>query len=274
MGKPLFTPEQAEYFKSIVEGRSEETLAKMMNRKYGLNLTKKKIRSYKHNHKIRSGRKHTNDDEYIAPTALFGKDVAEFISKHYKGLSNQELTDLINTRFNTNFTRSQVKSYKNRKHLNSGLDGRFTKGMTSINKGKKMSQEQYEKCRATMFKKGGLPINTDPVGTEKVLGDGCVWVKINDERGVKKGVNWKQKHRLMWEEAYGPIPDGHYVIFLDNDPTHLTLDNLALISGREHVIMNKRGLRSSDKDLTLSGVGLVRLENTVKDKLKEVSKRK
>ena len=50
------------------------------------------------------------------------------------------------------------KSFK--RLQDSGLTHQFKKGIILHNKGKKMSAEQYEKSKATMFKSGQLPANT------------------------------------------------------------------------------------------------------------------
>ena len=83
---------------------------------------------------------------------------------------------------------------------------RFKPGIIPPNKGKKVRPETYEKMRGTMFKKGSLPHNTQPMGTEQLRSDGYIWRKI----GHKK---WKQVHRILWEENYGPVPAGHIVSF-------------------------------------------------------------
>ena len=102
--------------------------------------------------------------------------------------------------------------------------GRFKKGHVPSNKGKKMPAEIYAKCSATMFKKGDMPHTYRPVGSERVNVDGYVEVKVADPN------KWKLKHRVIWEEAHGPIPKGHNVQFRDGNGQNLSLDNLYLIS--------------------------------------------
>lgn len=51
----LLTDEQAEYLASIIPGRLSDECARMMNEKYGLNLNRGQIRSWKKNHKVQSG---------------------------------------------------------------------------------------------------------------------------------------------------------------------------------------------------------------------------
>ncbi len=68
-----------------------------------------------------------------------------------------------------------------------------------------------------------------PLGTEKVQNDGYIRVKVA-EPSV-----WVFKHRLLWEEANGPIPEGHMVTFIDGDKSNFHLENLRLStrSGRK-----------------------------------------
>ena len=60
---------------------------------------------------------------------------------------------------------------------------------------------------------------------------GYEYIKISDAGGNKryKGT-WKLKHHLIWEAAYGPIPIGYNVIFLDSNKSNFELDNLAVIT--------------------------------------------
>lgn len=111
----------------------------------------------------------------------------------------------------------------------------------------------------TMFHTGNVPANTDPIGTEKVLADGYVWVKIADHPKAKKTDNWKQKQRLIWEQLHGPLPDNVKVIFLDGNNRNFDPDNLAPVTNREHLEMNRNGFRTSDPELTKAGINVARL---------------
>jgi hypothetical protein len=120
----------------------------------------------------------------------------------------------------------------------------FKKGMTPWNKGKKGTGG----WEPTQFKKGKMPWNYKPVGTERINTDGYVEIKIADPK------TWKGKHIIIWEEANGPVPKGHVLIFADGNQQNVTVENLLLVSRRELAVMNKRGLISGDSELTKTGV--------------------
>lgn len=46
------------------------------------------------------------------------------------------------------------------------------------------------------------------------------------------------------------------IIFADGDKLNMSLDNLLLVSWRDLVVMNKRGLITKDADVTKTGVTL------------------
>ena len=181
----------------------------------------------------------------------------QFIQENYKGTSTKELVRYFNQRFSTDITESMMKSYKSNHKLNSGLTGRFSKGHVPANKGKK--GHCAKGCEKTWFSKGHIPATIDPIGTEKLLGDGYVWVKVDDKPNVPKRKNWIQKHVLIWEQANGSVPKGHCLIFLDGDRSHIELDNLMLISRGTLAILNRQGLIRKDANLTRTGVQIAKL---------------
>ena len=137
---------------------------------------------------------------------------------------------------------------------------RFTKGHTPDNKGKKVSPETYAKCQPTMFKKGHRPATTAPIGADTVTGKGgYVFVKIDDDPTVPSRKNWKQKHHLIYEKHYGPIPEGHIVIFLDGNNRNFDPENLRAISKATNARMNQNHLRFKERELTDTGANVAEM---------------
>lgn len=188
------------------------------------------------------------------PGMKYTEEMRQFILDNYKGVSSKDLAEKFNDRFGTQISKSQMAYYRKNHHLISGLCGQFEKGHTPVNKGKKMSPEQYEKSKATMFKKGQMPMQYKPVGSETerwfdhAHTKKCIWVKIADPDV------WREKHDLVWEAHNGPIPKGHALIFLDGNTLNPSIDNLALVDRYTNLLMNKNGLRYNEKEATKTGL--------------------
>lgn len=187
----------------------------------------------------------------------------QFILDNYKGRYNQELADLFNQKFNTNITSRMIKSYKANNKLNSGLTGKFRKGQTPHNKGKKMPKEVYEKVKHTMFAKGNVPPNHRPVGSERISKDGYIEVKVAEPN------KWRLKQRVVYEEAKGEIPEGCPTIFLDGNKRNFDIDNLRCITRSELLYLNCNGLNNSN-EITETGILMARLDRAKNKKKQEL----
>lgn len=190
-------------------------------------------------------------------------EMKQFILDNYKGRYNQELADLFNQKFNTNITSRMIKSYKANNKLNSGLTGKFRKGQTPHNKGKKMPKEVYEKVKHTMFAKGNVPPNHRPVGSERISKDGYIEVKVAEPN------KWRLKQRVVYEEAKGKIPEGCTIILLDGNKRNFDIDNLRCITRSELLYLNCNGLNNSN-EITETGILMARLDRTKNKKKQEL----
>ena len=190
-------------------------------------------------------------------------EMKQFILDNYKGRYNQELADLFNQKFNTNITSRTIKSYKANNKLNSGLTGKFRKGQTPHNKGKKMPKEVYEKVKHTMFAKGNVPPNHRPVGSERISKDGYIEVKVAEPN------KRRLKQRVVYEEAKGEIPEGCPIIFLDGNKRNFDIDNLRCITRSELLYLNCNGLNNSN-EITETGILMARLDSAKNKKKQEL----
>ena len=77
--------------------------------------------------------------------------------------------------------------------------------------------------------------------------DGYIEVKVEEPS------TFKLKHRIVYEQLKGPIPDGYNVVFADGDKSNLESDNLILVTKSEMLVMNRKGLFKKNKDLTKTG---------------------
>ena len=129
------------------------------------------------------------------------------------------------------------KSDKSGRHnlIEGGKKFRYTKGHTPANKGKKMSQELYDKCKHTMWKAGHRPHNWKPDGTvverEDKTGRIYLYYKVKDS-------HWILYHQKLWTDINGPVPSNHMIRFKDGNTRNCDLSNLELISMAENANRN------------------------------------
>jgi hypothetical protein len=123
--------------------------------------------------------------------------------------------------------------------------GRIQKGNIPVNKGKKMPEEMYEKCKATMFKKGNVPGNATEM-------DGVISIR-KDQTGIAYQYirlalgKWEPLHRIKWVKEHGAIPRGTCIVFKDGDSMNCDLDNLELITRKELRLRNSGSTILSDR---------------------------
>ena len=181
----------------------------------------------------------------------YTQEERDFMKEYVPGHSHKEILEAFNERFSPAMSARQLKNFLAN---NTGKTGRFEKGHVPSNKGKTVSKEMYDVMAPTMFKPGQKPPNTLPIGTEKMLADGYIWVKIDDKPKVPKRVNWVQKHVLLWEQHNGPVPEGCVIKFLDDDRTNITIENLQLITKAQNARLNQSGLHGPDPEMTKLGI--------------------
>ncbi len=108
-----------------------------------------------------------------------------------------------------------------------GKPTQFQKGHVPANKGLRRPGYAPGRMSETQFKAGQRGNRYIPIGSERVAG-GYLQRKMTDTGYPPR--DWQPVHRLLWEAAYGAIPDGYVVAFVDDDKTHVVLDNLCLMS--------------------------------------------
>lgn len=239
-----------EFMKEYIPGHTAAEISEEAKKRLGIEISPAGVKSYKQNHKIRSGTPTGLPKGHYSDT--FPEAVVKYILKHYKGTGPQAMADLLNKKFKTCYTKQQIKGFYGNHGLNSGLTGRYEKGHVSHNKGKK--GEYAPGSEKGWFKKEHEPHNRHPVGTIHKRADGYLWEKFGP------GINsWKPHHQLVWERANGPTPEGYVLIFKDNDRENCDLENLALVSMAESLELTRKGLRTENKELTESGILVARL---------------
>ena len=205
------------WLRENVPGRTTKQVTELINqqgfdKKYGMVFSDAVIKNAKNRYGIKSG---TNGGFPKGYSPKYPEGMESYIRSIATGRKTKEIAELVSAHFGIEFSEKQCKAYKKNHDIISGVDCRFEKGHVPANKGKPMSQEQYEKCRATMFKKGDVPANHMEVGEYTHTTDGYLIRKVKET-----GPQWERfefVHRAVWEEHNGPVPEGKMVSFLDGN---------------------------------------------------------
>ena len=157
-------------------------------------------------------------------------EMLEWVQANQADITRARLTELFHAKFDMDLGRGTLAALCERKGWKSNIDARYPKGIVPWNKGKK----GYMGANATSFKKGQMPKNHRPVGSERITKDGYIQVKIAEPR------TWRLKHIVEWEKVNGSLPKGHCIRILDGDKTNCHIDNLICISRGANATSNQR----------------------------------
>lgn len=253
MSRRSYTKEEHQFILDNYKNHSVKSLHKAFNEKFSNQRAYGAIKCYLQNRKIYAGKKDYN--------VKYSDEIIEFVRNNVKKYSDREIADMVEEKFKISTNAQGISNIKAKNGIRSGVRrGTFPKGHVPANKGKTwdeyMSPEGQKNALKTTFKKGQKPQNYKPIGSERICSkDGYIIVKVQDEGNGNE--RWRPKHRVIWEEEYGPIPDGHVVTFLDGNKLNFEPDNLALISQGQNAILNKSELRvEGSAELTELGVNL------------------
>lgn len=113
-----------------------------------------------------------------------------------------------------------------------------------------------------------------PIGAEYTNADGIVYIKVADNRSVynKKlpggyadGGNWRKKAYHNWEKAYGSIPEGKRIIYLDSNKQNCDVSNLYFTDTKIQMRLARNGWRSTNPELTLAAIKYLELFYAIRE---------
>lgn len=229
----------------------------LINQRFSTDYRYGQIKAYLSNNKLKTGTQKgiSKGFSYIYPV-----DVQSFIEENIKGNLINNLTVMVNESFKTEYSIGQIRAYVKSHGLKSGIDAKIKSGHIPANKGKKGYYSPG--CEKGWFNSGNTPHNYLPVGTEITDSMGYLKIKTADPN------TWKFKHKLMYLENHGSIPNDHIIIFLDNDKLNVDITNLKAITKQEHMEMIRSGLRTYDSELTQVGINVAKLKVKTFEKIK------
>lgn len=144
-------------------------------------------------------------------------------------------------------TADQIVAWRKRNKVSTGRTGRFVKGGTSHNKGRKgFVAPGSEKG---WFRKGNIPHTARGVGHESVdAKDGYVWIIVaQTNKHTGAATSRVMKHRWLWEQLHGPVPEGHRLKCLDGNKLNTDPSNWEAIPHGLAPRLNSRFGRGYDQ---------------------------
>ena len=105
--------------------------------------------------------------------------------------------------------------------------------------------------------------------------NGYIWIKVNDIHfegkidNKKYKINWMPKHKYIYEQHYGKIPEGYFIIFLDNNQMNFDISNLYCVNRKIHAIMSKNKWYTNNKENTLTAIKWCELYYVLKNNKKK-----
>lgn len=166
----------------------------------------------------------------------FTEEEQIFITNNVNGKTVIELTNLFNKKFNKNIKENQIRNFKKKNKLKSGVNTRFSKGE--------------------------MPHNYKLVGSEFVDKEGYTYIKVSNPN------KWVLKQRYIYEKHKGIIPKGYSVIFADSNKTNFDINNLLLVEDKDKLVAKNKHLIFDNAEMTKTGLLIAKLIN----KTHEISK--
>jgi hypothetical protein len=192
-------------------------------------------------------------------------DEQTYLAEIVQGRSHIEIRDLMTERFGDHFGGKRITAAIKRYGLKTGRAGQFRKGIAPTNKGKTwidqgISEEVQARMRLGQFRPGQDAHNHRPLGSERVMKDEYIWVKVREAYDPDKYNDWRDlwipKHRAVWEEHNGKMPDGSIIVFADGDIRNFDPDNLVRMTKAQHMVICHLHIEYYDRESCIAAMKL------------------
>lgn len=243
--KRQYFAEHIEFLRTGYQIMNVRNLTVAFNEKFGMDKPESAISTLLYKNKITCGRK-GNDKLIENRHKLLTKEQDAFVRASYKRMPTHGVTDALNKKFCTDFGVNQIEAYINNHRILSGRTG----------------------C----FEKGNVPATIKPLYSERLSKDKLIEIKVpipHERKGT--ATQYMPKQRWVYEQHFGPIPDGHVVSFRDGDRENFAPENLIALSRAEMLRLNQNGYRDIHDDLKPSVLVLSRLQAKASQVSREIS---
>lgn len=175
----------------------------------------------------------------------------------------------------TEITAQQIIAYRKRNKIRTGRSGQFKKGHRPWSAGRKIGSSPNS--QRTQFKPGQRAPNHMPIGTERMRDDGYMEIKVDQRNPYTGAQGWFVfKHKYLWEQENGPVPEGHGLKCLDGDRTNCDPSNWIPLPRNILVRLNGKCGRKYDQappELKPTIMLIAKLEQAARDAADKTAKR-
>ena len=274
MGIYRYPEEVHEFVRQHCTMYRDRELAEKCNQACGTNFTDRTMKCFRHNHGYKNGMKQWTKEDYWKHQKKWPPGMYEYIRDNSWGVSSKDMAERVHEKFGVEMSPKNMKQFRQRHGIKSGVTGWYQKENVPGNKGKKLAEyvgeeraaEIQERISPTQFKKGERPKNEVPVGTISIV-DGRKLIKVQMTGTLWE--RWMHYQRYVWEQNNGPVPEGMCVKFKDNNPLNCDISNLMLVTKGEIAQLAQKQWNFKDPDLTETAVNIIRL----KDKARKIRKK-
>jgi hypothetical protein len=172
-------------------------------------------------------------------------------------------------------TPAKLHSLRKRMGWKTGRTGHFEKGQISHNKGKRCPPGRggrHPNARATQFKKGQTPHTYRGPGHESIDEDGYVWIIVDQTNPWTGAATTRvHKHRWLWEQANGLVPEGMVLKCLDGNKSNSEPSNWKLVPMGLLPRLNGKSGRNYDQapaELKATIMAVAQLEHAARSRRK------
>lgn len=174
----------------------------------------------------------------------YSSEEKQFIRENLRKYdSYTDFCKVFNAHFGTNVTRSQLSDLCTKR-----LGFPIAKNKTKFQKGHR-DKELH-------------------IGTIRKTQNGSAYIKVKNTLSHFSGYrepDWVPLQKKIWEDAYGTVPSGNMVCFLDCNRENYNLENLYCIDRKVSAILATNGWWSTNTDITLAGIKYAELLIALKE---------
>jgi len=268
-----YTSKMIRWLSKNVPGKCFREATVLFNEKFGTDCTALAIKTACHRSGIKNGKKFP-----------FSEKQEKYIRENYSNMTYKDIAGALNKKYRTSFTRSQISMFCVRKGLSKNhspitddiicfikkimpiyaakaaelVNAKFG---TSYTKNFILQFMVRHGIKNGLFNSSEICARKRTVYSERIMittnnGKPYIYIKFQNSGTTKEGCkrDWKKKHLWVWEQAHGPIPDGHTIVFLDNDTLNCALENLCLVNDQVYMNMYFNKLFSNNPEITKTGI--------------------